>query len=185
MSKLSKAVRKAARSVKKHLGKHWWVPGYNLVKGQAEIFGSLYDEYKRNEGMYNRLGLMIGGAILTGGALGAMAGATGIGGLTAATGATAGATSGAVGGATAAGASAYQEHQQQKAIEEQEAAQREYEQRMEALRRAEEIKAAASTPEQTASTFNAYSSRGSQIMRTRVSRSGSNKKVGGSSSTVG
>lgn len=185
MSWVSKTVKKAAKSVKKHLGKHWWVPGYNIVKGGAELYGGAYDEYKRNEGLYNRMALIIGGSVLSGGLLGAAAGATGLlgEGVTAATGAAAGATTGAVSGATTAGTAAYQERQTNKALEEQEKIQREAQEEQLRIARANALKDAAGTPtEQTAFNFLAYSGRGSQIKQTRVSR---NKKVGGSSTTLG
>ena len=183
MSWVSKTIKKAARSVKKHLGKHWWVPGYNLTKGLGEIYGGLYDEYKRNEGMYNRMALMIGGSILTGGALGAASGAMGVGGMTAASGAAAGATTGAVSGSVAAGTTAYQQQQADKAIEEQEKIQQEAQAEQERLARATALQNAAASPtEQSALSFMGYSQRGSQIKRTQVSR---NKKVGGSSTTLG
>ena len=184
MSWLSKTVKKAARSVKKHLGKHWWVPGYNVAKGLGEIYGGLYDEYKRNEGMYNRMALMVAGSIVTGGALGAAAGAAGLGG-TVAGGAAAGATTGAISGSVAAGTSAYQEQQTNKAIEEQEKIQREAKEEQERIARLDALKQAASMPtDQSAFNFLGYSRQGSQIKKTRVSRN-SNKTVGGSSTTLG
>lgn len=184
MSWVSKTIKKAARSVKKHLGKHWWVPGYNLTKGLGEIYGGLYDEYKRNEGMYNRMALMIGGSILTGGALGAVSGAMGVGGMTAAGGAAAGATTGAVSGSVAAGTTAYQQQQADKAIEEQEKIQREAKEEQERIARLDALKQAASMPtDQSAFNFLGYSKQGSQIKKTRVSRN-SNKIVGGSNSTL-
>lgn len=176
-------VGKQAKSFKKHMGSHWWVPGYNLVKGMGELSGGVYDEYKRNEGMYNRMGLMIAGSILTGGALGAAMGATEIGGMTAATGLASGAVTGAVGGVAAAGQGAYQEHQMDKAIEEQERIQKEAQEKQERLARLEALQQASSTPgQQSALNIIGNYKQRSQIKRTQVSR---NKKVGGSSSTLG
>ena len=111
MSRLSKAVRKASRSIKKHLGSHWYLPGYAAVKGVAEMGKGAYDEYKANEGLYNRLALTIAGSMITGGALGAAMGAAGMGGTTVGSALTSGALSGAVAGTTAGAAGAYQEHQ--------------------------------------------------------------------------
>ena len=185
MSWLSKTVKKAARSVKKHLGKHWWVPGYNIVKSLSEFGGGLYDEYKRNEGMYNRMALMIAGSMVTGGVLGAAAGAAGLGGMTTASGAAAGATTGAISGSIGGGTSAYQEKQTNKAIEEQEKIQREAKEEQERIARLDALKQSASMPtEQSAFNFLGYSRQGSQIKKTRVSRN-SNKTVGGSSTTLG
>ena len=184
MSWLSKTVKKAARSVKKHLGKHWWVPGYNVVKSLGEFGGGLYDEYKRNEGMSNRLALMVAGSIVTGGILGAAAGTAGLGGMTAASGAAAGATTGAISGSVAGGTSAYQEKQTNKAIEEQEKIQNEAKEEQERIARLNELKQASSMPtDQSVFNFFGYSRQGSQIKKTRVSRN-SNKTVGGSSSTL-
>lgn len=185
MSWVSKTVKKAARSVKKHLGKHWWVPGYNVVKSLGEFGGGLYDEYKRNEGMYNRLALMVAGSMVTGGVLGAAAGAAGLGGMTAASGAAAGATTGAISGSVAGGTSAYQEQQTNKAIEEQEKTQREAKEEQERIARLDALKQTASMPtDQSVFNFLGYSRQGSQIKKTRVSRN-SNKTVGGSSTTLG
>lgn len=184
MSWISKTVKKAARSVKKHLGRHWWVPGYNVVKSLGEFGGGLYKEYKRNEGMYNRMALMIAGSMITGGVLGAAAGSAGVGGMTAASGATAGATTGAISGSISGGTSAYQEQQTNKAIEEQEKIQREAKEEQERIARLNELKQASSMPtEQSIFNFLGYSRQGSQIKKTRVSRN-SNKMVGGSSTTL-
>lgn len=182
MSWVSKTIKKATRSFKKHMGSNWWVPGYGIAKGLGEIYGGAYDEYKRNEGMYNRMGLMIAGSILTGGALGAAVGATGVGGMTTAAGATSGAITGAVGGAAAAGEGAYQEHQMNKAIEEQERIQKEAQEQQEALSRMEALQQAASTPgEQSVFSITGGNKQRSQIKRTQVSR---NKKLGSSGSTL-
>lgn len=184
MSWLSKTVKKAARSFKKHMGSHWWVnPAYGITKGLGEIYGGIYDEYKRNEGMYNRMALMVAGSILTGGALGAAAGAAGMGGMSVAGGAAAGATTGAISGSVAAGSSAYQEHQTNKAIEEQERIQKEAQEKQEALSRMEALQQAASTPgEQSVFSITGGYKQRSQIKRTQVSR---NKKLGSSGSTLG
>lgn len=183
MSWFSKTVKKATRSIKKHMGSHWWVPGYSLVKGMGELSGGVYDEYKRNEGMYNRMALMIGGSILTGGALGAAVGATEVGGLTAATGAVTGAANAAAGGIAAAGYGAYQEHKINKEIAEQERIQKEAQEQQEKLARMEALQQAASTPgEQSFLDITGRSRQRSQIKKTQVSRG---RKVGGSGSTLG
>ena len=52
MSWLSKTIKKAARSVKKHLGKHWWVPGYNIVKGGLETGDNFFKEIGAGSGTY-------------------------------------------------------------------------------------------------------------------------------------
>lgn len=184
MSWVSKTIKKATKSVKKHLGKHWWVPGYNVVKGLSELGGGVYDEYKRNEGMYNRLALMVAGSMVTGGVLGAAAGAAGLGGMTTASGAAAGVTTGAISGSISGGTSAYQEQQTNKAIEEQEKIQREAEEEQKRIARLNELKQASSMPtDQSVFNFLGYSRQGSQIKKTRVSRN-RNKTVGGSSTTL-
>lgn len=178
MSWVSKTFKKATNSVKKHLGSHWYLPGYAAMKGMGELSGGAYDEYKRNEGMYNRMALIMAGSILTGGALGAAAGAAGLGGATATTGAVAGAMNGAMSGAVAAGTGAYMEHEANKAAAEQERIQKEAEERQARLA----LQQAAQTPTEVSEVKQERRKQmQSQFRQTQVSR---NKKLGGSTSTL-
>lgn len=180
MSRLSKAVRKASRSIKKHLGSHWYLPGYAAVKGVAEMGKGAYDEYKANEGLYNRLALTIAGSMITGGALGAAMGAAGMGGTTVGSALTSGALSGAVAGTTAGAAGAYQEHQMDKAIEEQERAAKEAASEQARLAQMQ----AGATPEELSSLDFTISSRSQSQFKRNIKSRQAGKTVGGSSSTL-
>lgn len=115
MSWASKTWKKAKKSVKKHLGNKWWIPGYGTAGMLGLAYKGMYDEYKKNEGAYNRMAAIVAGSILTGGLVGAGAGAMGAGASFAS-----GAASGAATGAIAGGTSAFQEIKTNQALQEQE-----------------------------------------------------------------
>lgn len=149
MSWLKKTVKKIGRSIDKNVlqtfKKNWYNPIYGVTKSLGNVYGSAYDEYKRNEGTYNRMAALIGAAIITGGAAGALGGAAM--GTGAAAGASAGATMGAATGAVSAGANAYQEHEANKTAEEQERIAAEAAAEQDRLQRLADLRSRGGTPE--------------------------------------
>ena len=177
MSWVSKTVKKAARSVKKHVGSHWWVPGYGLAKGMGQMYKGIYDEYKDKEGMYNRLALMIGASVAGGAALGGIAGS--LSGAGFGTGAASGAVTGVGSGAISGGAGAYEEYQANKLQEKQKEIAEE-ERKQIALAN---LKEKGNTPAEMSSLdFNAPKKYASQLKKNLIAAK--NKKLGGQTSTL-
>ena len=107
MSWVSKTLKKAGNSIKKHYGNKISAFAdplmvgrglYESGKGMAEAGKKTYDEYKRNEGAYNRALATVAASIVTGGLGGAALGAAGVSGASFASGAVSGGIAGAVSG---------------------------------------------------------------------------------------
>lgn len=167
MSWAKKAIKKLGRSIDKNitrtLKKNWYNPLYVVTKSLGNVYGSAYDEYKRNEGTYNRMAALIGASILTGGAAGALGGAAM--GTGAAAGASAGATMGAATGTVAAGVNAYQENAANKAAEERERIAAEAAAEQERLQRLADLRSRGGTPENQLSIL--YANNGSTTSQHR------------------
>lgn len=186
MSWAKKAIKKIGKSIDKRITrnfkKYWYLPLYPTLKGTYDTFAAGYDEYKRNEGTYNRMAALIGASIITGGAAGALGGAAM--GTGAAAGASAGATMGAATGAVSAGVNAYQENEANKTAEEQERIAAETAAEQERLQRLADLRSRGGTPENQLSIL--YANNGSTTSQHRRNQKTRTKQdtLGAGSSTL-